>query len=76
MSKKEKGLIFIPYQDTDNFFSDGILTREFAILYLLWKHGVKEVINVKKPRTFLDRKHYQIKKEFEAFHLQNLHKKH
>ena len=64
MSKKEKGLIFIPYQDTDNFFSDGILTREFAILYLLWKHGVKEVINVKKPRTFLDRKHYQIKKEF------------
>ena len=38
--------------------------------------GVKEVINVKKPRTFLDRKHYQIKKEFEAFHLQNLHKRH
>ena len=57
---KEKVLVFIPYQDTDNFYSDGIMTREYAMLYLLWKAGYKTVINVKKPRTWLDKKRYQI----------------
>ena len=57
---KEKVLIFIPYQDTDNFYSDGILTREYAILYLLWSNGYKKIINIKKPRTWLDKKRYFI----------------
>ena len=55
---KEKTLIFIPYQDTDNFYSDGIMTREYAMLYMLYQAGYKKVINVKKPRTFLDKKNY------------------
>ena len=61
---KEKVLIFIPYQDADNFYSDGIMTREYAMLYLLWNEGYKTVINVKKPRTFLDRKKYQINSDY------------
>lgn len=61
---REKVLIFIPYQDTDNFYSDGIMTREYAILYLLWKNGYKNVINIKKPRTFLDKKSYVIHDEY------------
>lgn len=60
----EKILIFIPYQDSDNFYSDGIMTREYAILYLLWNVGYKTVINVKKPRTWLDKKRYQIHEEY------------
>ena len=55
-----KILIFIPYQDTDNFYSDGILTREFAILYMLYNAGYKNVVNIKKPRTILDKKRYTI----------------
>lgn len=61
---KEKVLIFIPYQDTDNFYSDGILTREYAILYLLWSNGYKKIINIKKPRTWLDKKRYFIHDEY------------
>lgn len=61
---KEKVLVFIPYQDSDNFYSDGILTREYAMLYLLWNAGYKNVINVKKPRTCLDRKRYKINESF------------
>lgn len=61
---KEKVLVFIPYQDSDNFYSDGIMTREYAMLYLLWNVGYKTVINVKKPRTFLDRKRYKINETF------------
>jgi len=61
---KEKVLIFIPYQDTDNFYSDGILTREYAMLYLLYQAGYKKVINIKKPRTFLDKKRYLIHDEY------------
>lgn len=61
---EEKTLIFIPYQDSDNFFSDGILTREFAVLYMLWSAGYKKIINVKKPRTFLDKKRYKIKEDY------------
>lgn len=61
---KEKVLVFIPYQDSDNFYSDGIMTREYAILYLLRNTGYKTVINVKKPRTWLDKKRYQIHKEY------------
>lgn len=61
---REKTLIFIPYQDSDNFLSDGILTREFALLYLFWNAGYKRVINIKKPRTFLDKKRFQIKDEY------------
>lgn len=57
---KNRVLVFIPYQDSDNFMSDGILTREFAMLYLLWKKGFETVINLKKPRTILDKKHYNI----------------
>jgi len=64
ISMEEKTLIFIPYQDSDNFLSDGILTREFAMLYLFWKAGYKKVINVKKPRTILDKKKYTIRPEF------------
>ena len=60
MKEKEKVLVFIPYQDSDNFYSDGIMTREYAMLYLLWNAGYKEVINVKKPRTFLDKKRYKV----------------
>lgn len=61
---KDKTLIFIPYQDTDNFYSDGIMTREYAMLYLLFHAGYKKVINVKKPRTFLDRKKYVVHDEY------------
>lgn len=61
---REKVLIFIPYQDTDNFYSDGIMTREYAMLYLLWQNGYKEVINIKKPRTILDKKSYVIHDEY------------
>ena len=61
---QEKTLIFIPYQDSDNFFSDGIMTREFAMLYLLWDAGYKNVINIKKPRTLLDKKRYKVHEEF------------
>lgn len=61
---KEKVLVFIPYQDVDNFYSDGILTREYAMLYLLWNAGYKKVVNVKKPRTCLDRKRYKINESF------------
>ena len=61
---ENKELIFIPYQDTDNFYSDGILTREYAILYVLYKRGYKNVINVKKPRTILDKKEYVINENF------------
>ena len=61
---KEKTLIFIPYQDTDNFYSDGIMTREYAMLYMLYQAGYKKVINVKKPRTFLDKKNYHIHNEY------------
>ncbi len=60
----EKTLLFIPYQDTDNYFSDGILTREYAMLYLLWSNGYKRIINIKKPRTWLDKKRYYINKMF------------
>lgn len=59
-----KTLIYIPYQDTDNFYSDGILTREFAMLYLLYNMGFEQVINIKKPRTFLDRKKYSVHEDF------------
>lgn len=61
---KDKVLIFVPYQDSDNFMSDGILTREFAMLYLFWNAGYRKIINVKKPRTFLDKKRYQIKNDY------------
>lgn len=61
---KEKVLVFIPYQDSDNFYSDGIMTREYAMLYLLWNAGYKKVINIKKPRTFLDRKRYKVNESF------------
>lgn len=61
---QDRRIIFVPYQDSDNFYSDGILTREFAMLYLLWKSGYKSVVNVKKPRTILDRKHYTINEFF------------
>lgn len=61
---KEKVLVFIPYQDSDNFYSDGILTREYAILYLLWNAGYTKVINVKKPRTYLDKKRYKVNESF------------
>ena len=57
-------LIFVPYQDTDNFFRDGILTREFAMLYLLKNMGFRNIINVKKPRTVLDSPRYQIHDEY------------
>lgn len=60
----DKVLIFVPYQDSDNFFSDGILTREFSMLYLFWGSGYQKVINVKKPRTILDKKQYKICEEF------------
>lgn len=52
-------LLFIPYQDTDNFYEDGILTREFAILLLLHNMGFTNITNVKKPRTLLDKRRYQ-----------------
>lgn len=61
---KEKTLIFIPYQDTDNFYSDGIMTREYAMLYLLFQIGYKNVINVKKPRTYLDKKKHVVHDEY------------
>jgi len=61
---KEKTLVFIPYQDTDTFFSDSILTREYAMLYMLWSSGYNRVINIKKPRTFLDKKRYCINETF------------
>ncbi len=57
-------LVFIPYQDTDNFFEDGILTREFAILYMLYNSGYKNVVNIKKPRTLLDKRRYIIHNEY------------
>lgn len=60
----DKILIFIPYQDSDNFYSDGILTREFAILYMLYKYGYTTVLNIKKPRTILDKKRYVINESF------------
>lgn len=62
--KMEEKLIFIPYQDSDNFYSEGILTREFAMLYMLYNHGYKHILNVKKPRTYLDKKKYQINLDF------------
>ena len=61
---RDKVLIFIPYQDSDNFLSDGILTREFAMLNLFWDKGFTRVINAKKPRTFLDKKRYEIHEDF------------
>ena len=61
---RDKVLIFIPYQDSDNFLSDGILTREFAMLNLCWAKGFTRVINAKKPRTFLDKKRYEIHEDF------------
>lgn len=61
---KEKVLIFVPYQDADNFLFDGILTREFAMLYMLHNIGYRTVINVKKPRTVLDRKKYVVNEKF------------
>lgn len=61
---KEKVLIFVPYQDSDNFLSDGILTREFAMLYMLWNKGYRKVIDVKKPRTCLDKKRYTVNEDF------------
>jgi teichuronic acid biosynthesis glycosyltransferase TuaH len=61
---EEKTLIFVPYQDSDNFLSDGILTREFAMLFLFWQAGYQKILNIKKPRTFLDKKWYQIKSEY------------
>ena len=57
-------LVFIPYQDTDNFYEDGILTREFAILYMLYNSGYKNVVNIKKPRTFLDKRRYIVHDEY------------
>lgn len=56
-------LIFVPYQDTDDFYSSGILTREYAMLYML-KRGFEHVIAIKKPRTFLDKKRYMIDESF------------
>lgn len=56
----KNSLLFIPYQDTDNFFEDGILTREFAILSILYNIGFTNVVNVKKPRTILDKRRYKI----------------
>lgn len=61
---QDRVLVFIPYQDSDNFYSDGILTREFAMLYMLYQHGYNKVINVKKPRTILDKKRYIINDSF------------
>lgn len=60
MNIKEKVLLFIPYQDTDNYYSDGIMTREYAMLYSLYNEGYKKIINVKKPRTWLDSKKYVV----------------
>ena len=60
----DKALIFVPYQDTDNYLSDGILTREYAMLFLLYSEGYEKVINIKKPRTWLDKKRYKIKEEY------------
>lgn len=51
-------IIFIPYQDTDNFYEDGILTREYAILSLLHSFFNGAVFNIKKPRTVLDKRKY------------------
>lgn len=61
---KNKVLIFVPYQDSDNFMSDGILTREFAMLYLFWNAGYRKIINIKKPRTFFDKKSYEINNDY------------
>lgn len=61
---RRKGLIFVPYQDSDNFLSDGILTREFAMLYIFYLSGYQNVINVKKPRTVLDKKRYEVHEDF------------
>lgn len=59
-----KVLIFVPYQDEDNFYSDGILTREFAMLYYFHNKGYNNVISIKKPRTLLDSKRYEIKESY------------
>mgnify|MGYP000890757478 CR=1 FL=1 len=57
-------LIFIPYQDSDDFLMSGILTREYAMLYMINKElNIKDIINIKKPRTELDGKRYLVKDE-------------
>lgn len=55
-----KLLVFVPYQDSDNFYSDGILTREYSLLYYFYLNGFHNVLNIKKPRTILDKKKYDI----------------
>ena len=57
---KKLNLIFIPYQDTDNYYADGILTREYAMLYIIAQLGIDDVINIKKPRSWLDKRRYSI----------------
>lgn len=58
-----KKIIFIPYQDSDDYYSNGILTREYSILYMLFEMGCNKLINIKKPRTSLDKKKYRISNE-------------
>ena len=60
----KKQLIFIPYQDSDLYYSSGIMTREYAILYILYQLGFEKIINIKKPRTILDRKNYIVNNTF------------
>ena len=59
-----KSLIYIPYHDADNYFEDGILTRESAVLYMLYMHGLTLVTSIKKPRTVLDKKRYMIHEDY------------
>ena len=57
-------LIYIPYHDEDNYYQDGILTRESAVLYMLNNMGFSDVISIKKPRTLLDKKRYVINDDY------------
>ena len=57
-------LIYIPYHDEDNYYQDGILTRESAVLYMLNNIGFSDVLSIKKPRTMLDKKRYVINEDF------------
>lgn len=59
-----KNLLFIPYQDIYDFDNTGIMTREYAMLWLLLDKKIEKLYCIGKPRTLLDAKYYNKNNDF------------
>jgi teichuronic acid biosynthesis glycosyltransferase TuaH len=60
-----ENLLFVPYHDIYDFDNSGIMTREYAMLWLLLESKkINELYCIGKPRTLLDAKYFNKVNEF------------